>query len=80
MKHLASPKFWEAYDNLPENARALADKSFALLKQNPQHPSLHFKKVGSYWSARVDSIARLPSKSMKACCGSGSARMQPTMP
>jgi hypothetical protein len=24
-----------------------------LLKQNPYHPSLHFKKVGSYWSARI---------------------------
>jgi hypothetical protein len=21
--------------------------------QNPQHPSLHFKKVGEFWSARV---------------------------
>jgi hypothetical protein len=24
-----------------------------LLKRDPQHPSLHFKKVGPYWSARV---------------------------
>jgi hypothetical protein len=23
------------------------------LKQNPQHPSLRFKRVGRYWSARV---------------------------
>jgi hypothetical protein len=53
MRHLASPKFWEAYENLPTNVRALADKSFAVLKQNPQHPSLHFKRVGRYWSARV---------------------------
>lgn len=53
MRHLASPRFWEAYENLPEKVRALADKSFALLKQNPQHPSLHFKRVGPYWSARV---------------------------
>jgi hypothetical protein len=34
-------------------ARELADKSFALLKSNPRHPSLHFKRVGRYWSARV---------------------------
>jgi hypothetical protein len=33
--------------------RELADKSFSLLKANPQHPSLHFKKVGRYRSARV---------------------------
>ena len=30
-----------------------ADQSYELLKANPQHPSLHFKKVGKYWSARV---------------------------
>jgi len=23
------------------------------MKQNPRHASLHFKKVGQYWSARV---------------------------
>jgi hypothetical protein len=33
--------------------RDLADRSFALLKSNPRHPSLHFKKVGRYRSARV---------------------------
>ncbi len=53
MRHLASPRFWEAYEGLPERVRALADKRFALLKQNPQHPSLHFKPVGPYWSARI---------------------------
>jgi hypothetical protein len=31
----------------------LADKNFELLKENPKHPSLHFKKVGQFWSARV---------------------------
>ena len=24
-----------------------------MLKSNPRHPSLNFKKVGLYWSARV---------------------------
>jgi hypothetical protein len=24
-----------------------------MLKNDPYHPSLHFKQVGSYWSARV---------------------------
>jgi hypothetical protein len=51
--HHANPDFWEAYDALPAEIRVLADKNFALLKANPEHPSLKFKPVGSYWSARV---------------------------
>jgi hypothetical protein len=31
----------------------LADANFALLKRNPRHPSLQFKKVGRFWSVRV---------------------------
>lgn len=31
----------------------VADKTFQLLKENPRHPSLQFKKVGGFWSARV---------------------------
>ena len=53
MRHFASPAFWQAYDDLPVHIRELADKNYALLKDNPQHPSLHFKKVGNYWSVRV---------------------------
>jgi len=53
MKHLASPAFWAAYRRLPDSVRALADKNFALLKTDPRHPSLHFKKVDQFWSARV---------------------------
>jgi hypothetical protein len=53
MNHLASPEFWECYNALPDAIRDLADKNFALLRDNPQHPSLHFKKVGRFWSARV---------------------------
>jgi hypothetical protein len=29
-----------------------------LLKADPQHPSLHFKNVGRFWSARVDARYR----------------------
>lgn len=53
MKHSASTRFWERYTALPEEVRALADKSCALLKNDPKHPSLHFKKLGKFWSARV---------------------------
>jgi hypothetical protein len=33
--------------------RDLADKNFQLLKANPQHPSLHFKKIENLWLVRV---------------------------
>jgi len=45
MRHFASASFWEAYGKLPGHIRNLADKNFALLKENPQHPSLQFKKA-----------------------------------
>lgn len=38
--------------------QSLADKSYARLKQDPRHPSLHFKKIGRFWSARVGSHYR----------------------
>jgi len=53
LKHFASPEFWSAYRLLPQSVQELADKSFALLKQDPRHPSLHFKKVGRFRSVRV---------------------------
>jgi mRNA-degrading endonuclease RelE of RelBE toxin-antitoxin system len=53
MRHLASPSFWECYNKLPVQIKELADKNFELLKENPQHPSLHVKKAGKYWSVRV---------------------------
>ena len=45
--------FWELYCSLPAEIRQLADKNFELLKKDANHPSLHFKKVGKFWSARV---------------------------
>ena len=53
MKHLASPEFWAAFNALPRPMRELANKNFELLKSDPRHPSLHFKKMGKYRSARV---------------------------
>lgn len=49
----ASRAFWENYAKLAEPVRALADKNFELFKRSPRHPSLQFKKVGRFWSARV---------------------------
>ena len=53
MSHFTTPQFWNLYNALPRDVRDLADRCFALLQQDPSHPSLHFKKVGRYWSARV---------------------------
>lgn len=53
MRHLASPEFWEHYRNLPAPVRRLADKNFVLLQADPRHPSLHFKRVGRFFSVRV---------------------------
>jgi hypothetical protein len=53
MRHFASPSFWDAYERLPGSVRELADKNYALLKQDPHHPALRLKKVGRFWSVRV---------------------------
>lgn len=53
MAHIATHRFWTAYNKLPPSIRALANKNYELLKTNPRHPSLKFKKIGPYWSVRV---------------------------
>ena len=53
MRHFASPAFWRAYEKLPAAVRELVDKNFALLKREPNHPSLRLKKVGRFWSVRA---------------------------
>jgi hypothetical protein len=56
MRHLTLPRFWQHYQQLPKEVQGLADKNYALLKVDPQHASLHFKKVGKrkqLWSVRV---------------------------
>jgi hypothetical protein len=53
LKHLATADFWACYEKLPAAIRSLADKNFALLKGDPAHPSLQFKKIGSLRSVRV---------------------------
>ncbi len=54
MKHYADASFWYHYRRLPENIQHLADKNFELLKFDPRHASLRFKKISADgWSARV---------------------------
>jgi hypothetical protein len=42
------------FHQLPAIIQKHAKENFSLLKENPRHPSLHFKKVGKVWSARID--------------------------
>jgi len=56
MNHRTLPRFWQHYGQLPKEVQQLADKNFDLLKSDPYHPSLHFKKVDEgrkLWSVRV---------------------------
>lgn len=53
MSHRASSKFWRNFAELSPELQQLARENYALLKDNPQHPSLHFKRVKNYWSVRV---------------------------
>jgi len=56
MIHLNLPRFWHHYRQLPQHVQELADENYELLKANPNHPSLHFKKVGrtkQLWSVRL---------------------------
>jgi hypothetical protein len=40
-----TPRFWAAYRELPPETRELARKAYGLFRDNPQHPSLQFKRV-----------------------------------
>lgn len=51
--HRTTGRFWECFDNLPSTIQDVARQNFELLKSNPLHPSLRFKRVGKFWSARV---------------------------
>jgi hypothetical protein len=56
--HKTTTRFWSCFHALPEPVQRLARKNYELLKDNPRHPSLRFKKVGKLWSARVGSNHR----------------------
>jgi hypothetical protein len=53
LKHLTTPEIWERFDRLTEEARHIARKNYDILKADPRHPSLHFKRIDAYWSVRV---------------------------
>lgn len=51
--HRATDRFWRRFNTLPEAVQDVAKKNFDLLRHNPSHPSLHFKKVENFWSVRA---------------------------
>ena len=54
MNHFTTPDFWQHYNALPGEVRDLADKSYALSRNDAAHPSLQFKETkADVWSARV---------------------------
>lgn len=53
MRSSTTASFRKALAGLPPEIRLLARKNFKLWLRDPRHPSLHFKKVGKFWSARV---------------------------
>jgi hypothetical protein len=53
-----TPRFWAAYRALPPDTRERARKAYLLFRDDPQHPSLRFKKVHDrepIYSVRVTS-------------------------
>jgi hypothetical protein len=56
MEHHATSGFWHHYHALPPHIRSNADKQFLLLKRNPQHGSLLFKKIGDRQGQEVYSV------------------------
>ncbi len=46
-------KFWWLFEQLPETVRNQARRNFELLKSDPRHPSLRFKQIERFRSARV---------------------------
>lgn len=51
--HRTTDRFWECFDKLPEPIQKISKRTFSFLKTNPSYPSLHFKKVGIFWSVRI---------------------------
>jgi hypothetical protein len=50
----ANQRFWIAYRALEPQIRTLARKQYRLWRNDPFHPSLHFKKVAhDTWSLRI---------------------------
>ncbi len=51
--HRTTARFWKCFEKLPKPVQRISKKNFWLLKADPSHQSLRFKKVGKFWSTRI---------------------------
>lgn len=51
--HKTTIRFWDCFYKFPPPIHKTAQENVAILKENPRHPSLHFKKVGKLWFVRA---------------------------
>ncbi len=62
MKSRATPRFWAAYRELPRDIQKAAQNAYRLFRNDPNHPSLQFKKVHDeepIYSVRVTGAYRV---------------------
>lgn len=56
MRSRATARFWKCFEGLPDHVQRLAEKNYALWKEDPRHPSLDSKQLrggGQRFSVRV---------------------------
>jgi Txe/YoeB family toxin of Txe-Axe toxin-antitoxin module len=56
MKSATLPSFWDVYQSLDVRTKTSARKAYRLWRENPFHPSLHFKCINDeerIWSVRI---------------------------
>ena len=56
--HKATTRFWKYFDAFPKEVQQRAREQFEIFKSNLYYPSLHFKKVGKFWSVRISNFYR----------------------
>ena len=57
MKSRTTKQFWKLFDALPRDIQKRATKAYEIFSENPQHPSLRFKRIRidpPYYSARIN--------------------------
>jgi hypothetical protein len=45
VKSVATRRFWNLFSALPSDVQNLAVKNYQLWRENPSHPSLHFRRL-----------------------------------
>jgi mRNA-degrading endonuclease RelE of RelBE toxin-antitoxin system len=56
VKSRTRPSFWRSYESLDARTRAAARRAYELFADNPDHPSLRFKKLAGHddlWAVRI---------------------------